>query len=362
MTQNWWTEGLAPDEGLASVCEHFQVDLSCLVDGELDESAAGRAIAHLEGCPDCREFFEDTRLQVRLHLDMAQPERLLERYSVLTGDDLGLGGEDLDSLNLVSRLTSIFYQLGKAYVLSDLDPDFRTRVFEDAVKVESARARGRGFIDGVVASGRGHTGGVDWRGARHMLNGKLSQIENAVEKGTRLLQEALSIDCDHEEARLYLAFVHAHEGRTLRAANEFRRIFDTAVGEVNRGHAAVQLARLYAEEGEYRRALCFQRWVTMSGLADAEGRFFFVRFNIGVNYAHLGDRRRSLAAFRELLDRHPEKVTEIAGFFDRAHSLRTRIEAQPGFAADLLATCPELFQLPTPQEDPGAEASGSEVE
>ena len=28
-------------DGLEDLCEHFQLDLSCLVDGELDERAAG---------------------------------------------------------------------------------------------------------------------------------------------------------------------------------------------------------------------------------------------------------------------------------------------------------------------------------
>jgi len=325
----------------SDVCESFQLDLSCLVDGELDESAAVRAVAHLEACPHCRSFFEDTRLQVKLHLDMADPERLLSRYSALTGLDMA---SEVESIELVERLTSIFYQLGKAYVLSAIDTDFRTRVFEPAVQVEVTRTSGRGFIDGVVTSGRGGAGGVDWADMRQMLNGRLSRIEDALEKGTRLLGEALSIDAEHEESRLYMAFVHAHEGRSLRAASEFKHIFDSAVSEVNRGHAAVQLARLYRGEGEYRKAILYQRWVTISGLADAEDRFFFVRFNIGVNYTHLGDHSKSLHWFRELLDHHPDRCEDIRGFFAGAQILRSTLETCPGFAEALLQTCPELFE------------------
>lgn len=360
--EGWPRREWAPPSDL---CESFQVDISCLVDGELDEAAAVRAVAHIEACPHCRAFFEDTRLQVKLHLDMADPERLLSRYSALTGLDLA---HEVESIELVERLTSVFYQLGKAYVLSAIDTDFRTRVFEPAVQVEATRTSGRGFIDGVVASGRGEVGGVDWAGARQMLNGRLSKIENALEKGTRLLEQTLEIDVDHEEARLYMAFVHAHEGRSLRAANDFKRIFDSAVSEVNRGHAAVQLARLYRSEGEYKKAILFQRWVTLSGLADAEERFFFVRFNIGVNYSHLGQHERALFWFRELLDHHADRVEEIRCFFEGAQRLRSTLETRPGFAEALLQRCPELFAGSDVEEessesnDPEADDPGTRLQ
>ena len=58
---DWW------NEGVADVCTNFQVDLSCLVDGELDEAAAGRVMVHLEECDVCRDFFEDTLDCLRLH-------------------------------------------------------------------------------------------------------------------------------------------------------------------------------------------------------------------------------------------------------------------------------------------------------
>ncbi len=337
MKNKWWTEGLT------DVCAHFQVDLSCLVDGELDEGASSRAIAHLEGCPDCREFFEDTRMQVKAHLDMADPDRLMKRFAALTGVEIA---EQAEAFGLVERLATIFYQIGKAYVLTAIDPDFRTRVFEPAVKVESTRTHGRGFIDGVVASGRGDAGGVDWSTARHLLNGRLSKIEDALEKGKRLLQEALAIEPDHEESLLYMAYVHAHEGRSLRAAKEFRQIFDTAVELSNRGHAAIQLGRLYAHEGEFRQALVFVRWVTLSGLPDTDERFHVAAFNTGVYYAHMRDQRRALAAFRSMLDRHPARVGELAELFARSPSLRMVIDSQDGFTESLFRTCPELFQLP----------------
>jgi len=344
MSSPWW------NEGVAEVCEHFQFDLSCLVDGELDEAAAERAMLHLENCDECREFFEEARRCVRLHRDVADPQRLLAWIAALTGADLAGAevAEEARTIDLVSRLSSIFYQLGKAYILAAQELDHRTRIFEDAVPLEPTQSRGRGFVDGVLSSGRENVGGVDWRQARGLLNGRLKEIESPLEKGRRLLQEALEVDPSHEEARIYLAFLHASEGRALKAAEEYRAVFRTALDERNRGHAIVQLGRLHDAEGNHRRALACFRWVRVSGLARREGRFFFVDFNIGVQHAHLGQVERSLEAFRRLLDQNPHRLEEIATLFGESRGLQAAIEARPGFLQHLVASCPELFGGPTP--------------
>lgn len=324
---------------------HFQADLSCLLDGELDEAAAARAMLHIEGCECCRDFFDDIRQQVRMHRDSADPSRLFARVSMFSSADLGADLQaEARGINFVHRLATVFYQLGKAYVLAAIDPDFRTRVFEDAVKITQTQLRGRGFVDGVVMSGNESAGGVDWREARKILNGRLERIEGPVEKGRRLLEEAIAADPSHEEAALYLAFLHAHEGRTLMAADEYRRIFDTAMSEENRGHAAMQLGRLYSGEGDYRRAIVCFRWITISGLSRVDDRFFGARFNTGKAYAMLGDVERSLVAFRALLDEHPGRVGEVARLFSNAPELRDAIESKPQFVLELMTRCPELFE------------------
>jgi hypothetical protein len=139
------------ERDVAAVCESFQLDLSCLVDGELDEAAAARAMLHLEGCDECRAFFQDTRNCVQLHLDMADPDRLLARLSTLTGRDIA---SEAKGIELVHRLATILYQLGKAYVLAGTNPGSTQRVFDAAAPVEPTQTRGRGFVDGVLMSGQ----------------------------------------------------------------------------------------------------------------------------------------------------------------------------------------------------------------
>lgn len=334
----------------SDVCSTFQVDLSALVDGEIDESAAGRAMMHMEACTCCRGFFEGVRGQVRLHKDVASPDRLFARIAMLTGTELSAAVEGID---LVHRLATVFYQLGKAYVLAAIDPGYRERVFESTVPVGDVQTRGRGFVDGVLLDGKAQAGGLDWKRARAMLNGKLEKIELPLEKGRRLLEEAIATDPSHEEAQLYLAFLHGHEGKRLTAAEEYRRIFQTAMSPANRGHAAIQLGRLHSSEKNYRKAIACWRWVTISGLADEDDRFFVARFNLGMVYALTRNRARSLGYFRTLLDHHPDRTAEVAELFSRSPRLREAIDAQPGFAEALVAAVPELFTMPgAPGSDP----------
>lgn len=345
----WWVDDLA------EVCIQFQLDLSCLVDGELDELAAASAIAHLEDCGVCRAFFDDARDQVRAHRELADPDGLLARYAALLGGHPAL---DVETAELVQRLATVFYQLGKAYVLAGADPDFKTRVFEKAAQVTSLQTRGRGFVDGVLASGRATLGGVDWTEARHMLNGRLEKIESPLEKGRRLLEEALGADPAHEEARLYLAWLDAHEGRRIRAANTFRQVFRNSVNDDNRAHAAVQLGKLLASEGEIKKAIACNRWIVASGLIELDERFFFARFNIAIYYAELRRPERALRAFRDVLDLHPSRAGEIADLFRRSPRARAVIDRQTGFPDALLRTCPELF---TPPVDGPSSSMGAEV-
>ncbi len=333
----------------------LQQDLSCLVDGELDEGAAARAMVMLEEDPEARSFFDDIRRFARHHRDLSEPQRLEARVAMLGAAEVARAAENID---LAHRLATIFYQLGKAYTLAAVDPEaFQERIFERAVPVDQTRTRGRGFVDGVVDSGRAdETAGAvgselwggrdDWTRARHMLNGRLEQIADPMEKGRRLLEQATEIDPSHEESRIYLAYVLSREGKTLRAAALYRDVFDTAMSLENRGHAAMQLGRLHFAEGAVREALVLWRWMTVSGLASADHRFNIVRFNIGIAYASLGLDDRALASFRALMDQHIEaeqSPAELARLFVDNGDARAIFESRRGFVERLTRDVPELL-------------------
>jgi tetratricopeptide (TPR) repeat protein len=342
---------MSSHQGIHGMGAHpeFLRDLSCMFDGELEEQAAGRAMLHIEECESCRSFFEDLRGQVRAHRDMENPEELFAHIALLRAqDEVGLPNFDkinagVEGIELINRLATVFYQLGKAYALSAIDPGYHTLVFEAVVAVDRTKIAGRGFVDGVLMRGRGDVGGLDWAEARHSLNGRLESIDDPLEKAHRLLGECLDADPSHEEARLYLAFLHAHEGKALRAAQEYKEVFDTAIDDRNRGHAAMQLGNLHGREEDYRKALACYRWITITGLDKLDDRFFGARFNIGKCWAMLGEKDRSLQTFRELLDTHPDRAVEVARLFAGTPSLRRSIDSIPGFPEELIGHCPELF-------------------
>lgn len=352
-----WGESAAGVE-LSDEQLRLQQDLSCLVDGELDEGAAARAMLALEESTEARSFFDDIRRFARCHRELSEPQRLEARVAMLGAAEIARAAENID---LAHRLATIFYQLGKAYTLSAIDPEgFRERIFESAVPVDQTKTRGRGFVDGVVDSGRvddgafdalspGAWGGrADWTQARHLLNGRLEQIADPMEKGRRLLEQATEIDPSHEESRIYLAYVLAREGKTLRAAALYRDVFDTAMSMANRGHAAMQLGRLHFAEGDLREALLLWRWMTVSGLAGRRGdpRFNVVRFNIGVAYAVQGRDDRALTSFRALMDHHLDAdgdPAELARLFVENDDARAIFESRPGFVERLTREVPELL-------------------
>lgn len=338
--------------GLSAAELQLQADLSCLVDDELDEVAAARVMVQMEDSADCRAFFEDARRYVRLHRDMADPERLEARLATLSGlPDVRTIQAEAEKSELLHRLATIFYQLGKAYVLAGVDFDsFQERVFESAVKIDDERTRGLGFVDGVLMRGdssRGRapvSGAQRWREARHLLEGRLERIENPAEKGRKLLLQALEVDPTHEEAKIYLAFLLAHENKPLKAAELYREVFTTAMSLANRAHAANQLGRLHNAEEDWRRAIASWRWITISGLAAEDPRFWFAFLNIAISYTYAGDRARALTYFRRLLDTYPERAADVARVFADTPKLRSAVERQPDFPEALQERCPELFR------------------
>ena len=94
------------------LCAAFQRDLSALFDSELPEDAARRTMAHMEACEDCAEFFQAIRLQALAHKDLSVPGSLAQRLRRLRGEDLFEGMTDSE---IVRRLATALYQLGKAY-------------------------------------------------------------------------------------------------------------------------------------------------------------------------------------------------------------------------------------------------------
>ncbi len=61
----------SPTERGHDPCLQIQVDLSAMVDGELDPAAVRRVLVHSDVCGSCRSFLTGVRSQIRLHRGLA---------------------------------------------------------------------------------------------------------------------------------------------------------------------------------------------------------------------------------------------------------------------------------------------------
>ena len=348
------------DDGPTDAQIALQMDLSCLVDGELDEGAAARVMVQLEESPECRSFFEDIQKFSQLHRDFSDTDRLEARIAMLGVHEIAEGVADRD---LAHRLATIFYQLGKAYCLAGLDLDrFSQRVFESAVSVEVDGLPGSACTEGVNrvldrvwgdvpgdALGPWPQDGFGPRiGARDLLVRRLEKIQDPVAKGRRLLEHAVDIDPSHEESRIYLAFLLGVDGKIVRAAELYREVFDTAMVLENRGHAAMQLGKLFYEEGDFRRALLLWRWISLVKLDLSDHRFALTHLNLGHAYFMLEDDDRSIRSYRRFFDRHlahGRSIEEVAVLMRNDPQLNDLRLARPGFLSQMWAALPELLPV-----------------
>ncbi|HET6201262.1 MAG TPA: tetratricopeptide repeat protein [Planctomycetota bacterium] len=323
----------------ADPCLPFQLDLSCLVDRELeDDRAVRRALVHLEVCGRCRRFFDAIRGQVLLHRELADRTHLLGKIQEIDGSGVfaqGLPGENL------RRLAAVFYRLGKAYLLLAVDRRYMVEVFEEPVPPAAFKASGYRWVSRVCRRSAGE--GADWVEARSLLNGKLDSVADNLEKARALLGEALIVKPNFAEARLYFGFWRQSTGDLAGAEGEYRRVFRTARRLENRTHAAVQLGQVWHERRQFRRAAGAYRWAIAKGAARRDSRFFFVHYNLGLVLARLGRYEACVEAFRTLAQRYPESAAKVRSYLEAAPHFRSLLVEKPEFRARLVRACGAVF-------------------
>lgn len=276
------------------MCSGFQRDLSALLDNELPDEHARRALAHLESCESCSEFFQAIRLQALAHRDMAVPGSLARRLRRMRGQDLFEGMTDSE---IVRRLATALYQLGKAYVLLATDGEYLLEVAEEPVEIDAfASQEAAEAFEAARESGA-------CRVSSDLLSRETD--ENLV-RGRTLIQEALRLKPRFAEARLYLGFTCQVRGDAEEAAREYREVFLRTDRLVNRAHAAIQLGLLHGDMNEHRRALRLFRWVLASGLVHRRPEFAFVLYNVAVEHIALGNFQDAVAVLKRLHEGYPE--------------------------------------------------------
>ena len=313
------------------LCAGFQRDLSALLDQELPEDAARKTMAHMQACGDCAEFFQAIRLQALAHRDLAVPGSLSRRLRRMRGDDLF---EGLTDSEIIRRMASALYQLGKAYVLLATDDEYLLRVAEEPVVIDS-------FANGEaneVAQAAEHTGAccVD----QELLR---DRTEDNLVQGRKLLEEALRLKPQFSEALLYHGFVCQVQGELEEAQQAYHQVFLRSERMTNRAHAAIQLGMLYDRAGQNQRALRMYRWVLASGLVHRKPEFSFVLFNIAVEHVSLGDLDAAANMFGRIRRDHPTTWESARKWLRSSPELLQRLGQHAPCRAEFEASEPAFF-------------------
>ncbi len=313
------------------LCAGFQRDLSALLDQELPEDAARRTLAHMEVCTDCGEFFQAIRLQALAHRDLAVPGSLAKRLRRLRGQDLF---EGLTDAEIIRRLASALYQLGKAYVLVATDDSYLLKVAEEPVVIDSFRQDEAG----PVAEAAEQTGA--FKCSQELLE---SRTEDSLAHGHKLLDEALRLKPKFAEALLYKGFVCQVEGDYKAASEAYHQVFLRSDRLTNRAHAAIQLGMLYDRAHNYRRALRMYRWVVASGIVHRKPSFAFVLFNIVVEHVSLNDLDAAAAMLQRIRLQHPQVMESAKDWLRDSPDLLSRLKEHASCRAEFEAAEPAFF-------------------
>lgn len=312
------------------LCAGFQRDLSALLDNELPDRHATRVLAHVETCASCAEFLQAIRLQALAHCDLAVPGSLARRLRRIRGQDLF---EGLTDEEIVRRLASALYQLGKAYVLLATQKEYLLRVAEEPVEIDEFE---RGELAEAAQAARRS-------GACRVPREVLEARESHLQTGRRLLAEALRLKPKFAEARLYLGFVCQVQGDREQAAAEYREVFLRTDRLVNRGHAAIQLGMLYDHAGQHRAALRVYRWVAASGLVARKPEFAFVLYNVAVEHLTLGDSAAAAGMLRRLRADFPEAWKSAKTWARKSPDFLDRLRGDAVCRRELEADEPAFF-------------------
>lgn len=310
-------------------CLQIQVDLSAMLDGELDPASVRRVMVHSDVCGSCRAFLGGIRQQVRLHRELA---------AVGESSASAEAGPDRLRKQLTfnrRRLSRILYELGRCFVLTGLSPDFSREVAKEPVPVPDMAMRGRNLLDEVARSGDLADGlaASEWVAAKDLFDGQLRSADENLSKGQRLLSECLALDEAMHEARIYLGLVHYVRGQRALSRKQFAMVLQQSEDRVLRGYALLNLGNLHLDEGDCDGAVELLLALIESGVAQEQPRMTPTAFfNLGLAYGLKGQFEACVHWFGRLHQETPHRRAWAARELERRshflHLIRSNPEAK----------------------------------
>lgn len=335
-------------------CVAFEHDINLFVDHELAESESGRLVQHLESCGACRDYVDDLRELAELHrqtaavdVDARAIEQLVDRHALFAAITRTLVHDKR------AELARLFYELGKAYVLLANDaihghPLRSVLTASQPVDIRSATDHGRRVAqEGEELSSAAGTpdreSGSLFRRSRGLFRAASRAGSGALATGRRLLEQALAIRPELDEARLYLGFHHMLAGRNDRARLEFRRVYHDGHDPIHRMMALQFLGNVHSTAGDYARAIeCYEE-VASSGVDSREPRLFTSLLNLAVTCAKAGQPARSVRHFSEFVVRFPARVDQARTLLSRKESFAAVLRREADLHDQLRRQVPALF-------------------
>ena len=325
-------------------CLQIQVDLSAMLDGELDAASIRRVMVHSDVCPSCRDFVVGIRNQVRLHRSLRSVETASAEDSAAERSAAAKLRQQL--MENRRQLARILYELGRGFVLMGLSSNFSREVAKEPVPVPDMALKGRSFLDEVSrwARGQGQNDG-EWVAAKDLFDQGLYRASENLAKGQRLLSECLALDPEHHEARIYLGLVHHVRGQRSLARRQFSQVLTDTDDAVMRGFALLHLANVHLEEGDCEGAIELLQQLVDSGVVTRQSRFGMAYFNLALAFGLLGQFDESHHWFGRLHEEMPQKRRAVAQELLRRSQLVHLLRSHPEAEARLAASFPAWFPL-----------------
>lgn len=289
-------------------CLQIQVDLSAMLDGELDPASVRRVTVHSDVCPSCRAFFDGIRHQVGLHKRLQQMAQPADGGGpIAAGGKCGSAPDDLHRQLTVNqrKLSRILYELGRNFALMGLSPDFSREVAKEPMPVPDVAMRARNLLDEVARSPE--SGSPEWVAAHELFDGQLRTPEENLARGQRLLTECLALDPEGEDARIYLGLVHYARGQRLLARKQFEAVLDRTADSVMCGYALSNLSNILLDEGDTEGAIELLERLIASDATARQPRLIAALFNLALAYGLKLDFASSMLWFQQLHDQAPHR-------------------------------------------------------
>lgn len=305
-------------------CLPIQVDLSAMLDGELDPASVRRVMVHSDVCPSCRAFLDGIRQQVRWHHAVASTQAATEGTEVVATGVARLREQLTENSR---RLAQILYELGRCFVLTGLSAEFSREVAKEPVPLPDMALRGRNLLDEVSRSAI--AGAPEWVAARELFDGQLQSPDENLAKGQRLLAECLALDPAAHDARIYLGLVHYVRGQRSLARKQFATVLQDAGDARLRAYALANLGNIHLDEGDSEGAAALFQQVVDSGVLGDLPNKSTAYFNLGLAYGLSGRFADSMRWFERLYQETPHRRAWAGRELGRRGQFLNMIKSRP---------------------------------